>query len=84
VTQTGQIQAHNRREENGPPCRRCGTKTWDTERRHKSIPRWLLETVFAAPDVWIFQSESAGWPAREYELWTCTNCGRRARVAVPK
>lgn len=43
--------------------------------------RWLLETAFAVPDVWIFQSESAGWPGKDYELWTCRNCGHRARVS---
>jgi hypothetical protein len=46
------------------------------------MPRWLLETVFAAPDVWIFQSESAGWPKKTYERWTCANCGRTVRVAA--
>ena len=50
------------------------------ERRSKARLRWLAETVIAAPDVWIFQGESAGWPGKEYELWTCQNCGRRARV----
>ena len=50
------------------------------ERRSKARLRWLAETVAAAPDVWIFQSESGGWPGREYELWTCLSCGRRARV----
>jgi len=43
--------------------------------------RWLVETIFAAPDVWIFQSESAGWPGKQYELWTCRACGRSARVS---
>jgi hypothetical protein len=43
--------------------------------------RWMFETVFAAPDVWIFQNESAGWPDRTYELWKCESCGRSARVA---
>lgn len=51
------------------------------EPRPKSRLRWVVETVFAAPDVWIFQSESAGWPSRAYELWTCESCGRTARVA---
>ncbi len=69
-----------RREENGPPCKRCGNRSWDVERRPKSRLRWLAETVMAAPDVWIFQSESAGWPGKQYELWTCRSCGRRARV----
>lgn len=68
------------REENGPPCRRCGTHSWQVERRSKSRLRWLLETAVAAPDVWIYQSESGGWPGREFELWTCQGCGRRARV----
>jgi hypothetical protein len=40
-----------------------------------------VETVFAAPDVWIFQSESGGWPGKQYERWTCLNCGRSARVS---
>lgn len=69
-----------RREENGPPCRRCGAHSWQVERRTKGRLRWLLETVVAAPDVWIYQSESGGWPGREFELWTCRGCGRRARV----
>lgn len=69
-----------RREENGPPCRRCGGKAWQVERRPKSTLRWLAETVIAAPDVWIFQSESGGWPGREYERWTCLTCGRSVRV----
>ncbi|HEV8575370.1 MAG TPA: hypothetical protein VGR43_11760 [Dehalococcoidia bacterium] len=51
------------------------------ESREKGRVRWLLETVFAAPDVWIFQSESAGWPGKRYELWICRDCGRRARVS---
>jgi len=66
----------------GPPCKRCRDKQWRTEERRKSAGRWVIETVFAAPDVWIFQGESAGWPSREYELWTCANCGHSARVAV--
>jgi hypothetical protein len=70
-----------RREEHGPPCRRCGQKVWDIEPRPKSRFRWALETVFAAPDVWIFQSESGGWPGKTYERWTCLNCGRTARVS---
>jgi hypothetical protein len=41
----------------------------------------MFETVFAAPEVWIFQSESAGWPGKDYELWTCRSCGHRARVS---
>jgi len=70
-----------RREESGPPCRRCGKKSWGIEPRRKSPLRWVVETVFAAPDVWIFQSESAGWPGKTYERWTCLNCGRAARVS---
>ncbi len=69
-----------RREENGPPCRRCGGRAWQVERQPKSRLRWLLETAVAAPDVWIYQSESGGWPERQYQLWTCRSCGRRARV----
>jgi hypothetical protein len=49
--------------------------------RLKSGFRWAIEMVFAAPDVWIFQSESAGWPGRTYERWKCVNCGRVARVS---
>ena len=71
-----------RREDNGPPCRRCGGRAWEVERRTKSPLRWALETVFAAPDVWIFQSESGGWPAKAYERWTCLACGRTARVGL--
>jgi hypothetical protein len=50
------------------------------ETRRKSPIRWLAETLIAAPDVWIFQSESGGWPAKRFEVWTCRGCGRRARV----
>jgi hypothetical protein len=64
-----------------PPCKRCGNRDWSVESRAKGRLRWLLEIVFAAPDVWIFQSESAGWPGKQYELWTCGHCGRRARVS---
>lgn len=64
-----------------PPCKRCGQTDWRSEPRTKSVPRWLLETLFAIPDVLIFQSESAGWPAKTYERWTCNNCGRTVRVA---
>jgi hypothetical protein len=64
-----------------PPCRRCGKTAWRTETRRKSTPRWLLETLFAIPDVLIFQSESAGWPGKTYERWTCSECGRTVRVA---
>ena len=70
-----------RREENGPPCRRCARSAWEIEPRPKSPLRWFVETVFAAPDVWIFQGESAGWPGKHYERWTCVNCGRVARVS---
>ena len=80
TTQQTEPQGAVRREENGPPCKRCGNLSWDVERRPKSRLRWLAETVMAAPDVWIFQSESAGWPGKQYELWTCRGCGRRARV----
>jgi hypothetical protein len=41
-----------------------------------------MELVFAAPDVWIFQGESAGWPGKTYERWTCAKCGRAVRVAL--
>jgi hypothetical protein len=64
-----------------PPCKRCGNADWSVESREKGRLRWLLETVFAAPDVWIFQSESGGWPGKSYELWTCRDCGRQARVS---
>jgi predicted RNA-binding Zn-ribbon protein involved in translation (DUF1610 family) len=64
-----------------PPCKRCGQTNWRTETRRKSPLRWLLECVFAVPDVLIYQSESAGWPARTYERWTCENCGRTVRVS---
>ena len=69
-----------RREERGPPCRRCQGRSWDVERHPKNRLRWLVETAIAAPDVWIFQSESGGWPEKESEFWTCRGCGRRARV----
>ncbi len=49
--------------------------------RQKSRLRWAIETAFAVPDVLIFQSESAGWPGKEYERWTCASCGRSVRVA---
>ena len=70
-----------RHEDKGPPCKRCSGRSWSIEARDKSRLRWLVEVVFAAPDVWIFQSESAGWPAKQYERWTCINCGRVARVS---
>ena len=70
-----------RREEKGPPCRRCAQTEWDIEPRPKSRLRFFVETIFAAPDVWIFQGESGGWPGKQYELWTCLNCGRTARVS---
>jgi hypothetical protein len=41
-----------------------------------------MELVFAVPDVLIYQSESAGWPKKRYERWTCGECGRRVRVAL--
>jgi hypothetical protein len=53
------------------------------ESRRKSTPRWLIELLFAVPDVLIYQSESAGWPGKTFERWTCGNCGRRVRV-TPK
>jgi hypothetical protein len=64
-----------------PPCKRCNNRDWDVETRDKSRLRWTVETIFAAPDVWIFQSESAGWPGKQFELWTCRSCGRQARVS---
>jgi len=66
-----------------PPCRRCGVSDWRIEVRRKSALRWLIETVFAVPDVLIFQSESAGWPGKEYERWACARCGRSVRVPRP-
>lgn len=69
-----------RREDRGRPCKRCANRSWDVETRRKTRLRWLAETVIAAPDVWIFQSESGGWPGKTFELWTCRSCGRRARV----
>ncbi len=80
TTEQTEPQGAVRREENGPPCKRCSNRSWDVERRPKNRLRWLAETVMAAPDVWIFQSESGGWPAKQYELWVCRNCHRRARV----
>jgi hypothetical protein len=64
-----------------PPCRRCGARDWQVALRTKSRLRWLIETVFAVPDVLIFQGESAGWPSMEYERWTCSECSRAVRVA---
>jgi hypothetical protein len=64
-----------------PPCRRCGANDWRPSVRRKWLLRWAVETVFAVPDVLIFQGESAGWPGREYERWTCGGCGRSVRVA---
>jgi len=64
-----------------PPCKRCDNRDWHIEPRQKSRLRWTLEKIFAAPDVWIFQSESAGWPDKQFEMWTCRNCGHRARVS---
>lgn len=69
-----------RREEKGPPCKRCRSRVWYVEERDKARLRWLLETLFAAPDVWIFQGESAGWPSRRYQRWTCAGCGRSVKV----
>ena len=69
-----------RQEDKGPPCKRCASRNWSVERHAKSRLRWLAETVIAAPEVWIFQGESGGWPDRRFELWTCRGCGRRARV----
>ena len=80
AAQQSKAQGAVRREEDGPPCKRCGSRSWDVERRPKGRLRWLAETVMAAPDVWIFQSESGGWPRKQYELWVCRKCGRRARV----
>lgn len=70
-----------RRETNGPPCKRCAGRSWEIEPLRKNRVRWMIETLFAVPDVWIFQSESGGWPGKEYQRWTCTNCGRKARVS---
>lgn len=70
-----------RREDEGPPCKRCGGHAWSIEPHRKAHVRWLIETVFAAPDVWIFQGESGGWPEKQYERWTCLGCGRTARVS---
>jgi len=68
-----------RREEQGPPCRRCAGRAWQVVRRPKNRLRRLLELAIAAPDVFIFQSDSGGWPSRAAEWWTCLNCGRRVR-----
>ena len=68
-----------RREEQGPPCRRCGGRSWRVTRRLKGRLHYLLEVSIAAPDVFIFQSDSGGWPSRAAEWWTCLNCGRRVR-----
>ncbi len=64
-----------------PPCKRCKVSDWLIDVRQKSRLRWAIETVFAVPDVLIFQSESAGWPGKEYERWTCAGCGRSVRVS---
>jgi len=64
-----------------PPCKRCGARSGQIEEQPKARLRWIVETVFAAPDVWIFQSESAGWPRKSYQRWACDNCGRAVRVA---
>jgi hypothetical protein len=47
--------------------------------RRKGRLRYLLEMAIAAPDVFIFQSDSGGWPSRAAEWWACLNCGRRVR-----
>jgi hypothetical protein len=39
-----------------------------------------VETLIAAPDVWIFQGESGDWPDKESEFWTCRGCARRVRL----
>ncbi len=49
-----------RQEENGPPCKRCGGRSWNVEGRPERRPRWLAQTLIAAPVVRIFQSESGG------------------------
>jgi hypothetical protein len=48
-------------------------------RRPKGRLRYAFEVAVAAPDVFIFQSDSGGWPSRVAEWWTCLNCGRRVR-----
>jgi len=68
-----------RDEDKGPPCRRCGGRSWRVTRRLKGRLHYLLEVSIAAPDVFIFQSDSGGWPSRVAEWWTCLNCGRRVR-----
>lgn len=69
----------SRVEEKGPPCRRCSQKQWQVEARPKSRLRFWLETLLVAPEVLVFGDESAGWPEREGQLWTCLSCGRRVR-----
>lgn len=66
-------------EENGPPCRRCSQKRWHVEVWPKSNFRFWLEVLLAAPEVFTFGDESAGWPDREGQLWVCLNCNRRVR-----
>ncbi len=79
-TQDGRPPAEAvRNEEQGPPCRRCDGRAWWVMQRRKSRLRYLLEMAIAAPDVFIFQSDSGGWPSRAAEWWTCLNCGRRVR-----
>jgi len=68
-----------RHEDKGPPCRRCGGHAWQVVQRPKGRLRYLLEVAIAAPDVFIFQSDSGGWPSRAAEWWTCLNCTRRVR-----
>ncbi len=63
--------------ENGPPCKRCGGRSWDVEELPKGWLRWIMEAVFAAPDVWIFQGESGGWPSKSYQRWSCRTCRRK-------
>ena len=72
-------QAAVRREEKGPRCRPCDGRAWQVVRRPKARLHYLLEVAIAAPDVFIFQSDSGGWPSRVAEWWTCLNCGRRVR-----
>ncbi|HXG35494.1 MAG TPA: hypothetical protein VNL15_00840 [Dehalococcoidia bacterium] len=71
--------AASRTVERGPPCRRCRERRWKVESRPKGRLRRWVETVFALPDVLIFQSDSGGWPKKQAEVWTCLNCGRTAR-----
>jgi len=72
--------AATRIEEKGPPCRRCGNKSWQVETRRKNALRWAIELAVSAPDVIFFHGETTGWPSRQAEFWTCLSCGRRVRV----